>query len=385
MKKIIFGAPLIGQEEINEVVKTLKSGWIGTGPKCFQFENDFSSYTGAKFSLALNSCTSALHLSLIASGIGKGDEVITTPLTFNATVNSIWHTGAKPILVDINPETLNIDPQKIEKAITKKTKAIIPVHFGGLPCEMDAIKKIAKKYKLIIIEDAAHAIGARYKSKKIGNLGNLTCFSFYANKNITTAEGGMLTTDNKKIADKVKTLRLHGLSGDAWKRYNSKKIIYAETVYPGFKYNMTDIQASLGIWQLKKVEKFLKIREQYAKVYDKYLNDIPGIKLQYRPKDILKNRHALHLYVFILEDKKYQGKRDTIVQLLRKKGIGAAIHYEAIHLHKFYKNNLGYKKGDLPIAEFTGRNIISLPLTPKMNKDDVLYVAQETKKILTKL
>ncbi|MBU4332071.1 DegT/DnrJ/EryC1/StrS family aminotransferase [Patescibacteria group bacterium] len=382
MKKIIFGAPFIGDEEINEVVDTLKSGWIGTGPKCFRFEKNFAKYVGAKYALAVNSCTAALHLGLLVSNIGPGDEVITTPLTFAATVNVIKHVGARPILADIELKTLNINPNLIEAKITPKTKAIIPVHFGGLPCDMDKIKKIAKKYNLIIIEDAAHAVGAKYKGKKIGSFGNLTCFSFYANKNITTGEGGMITTNDEKIAEKIKILRLHGLSTDAWKRYESKKLILSEIIYPGYKYNMTDIQASLGLHQLNKINKFLKTREAYAKIYDNVFSKLDYLRLQYRPSDIQKNRHALHLYVLILDLSKFKFARNKIIEKLNTQGIGAAIHYKAIHLHPFYKKDLSYHIGDFPVSEKVSKATISLPLTPKMSGSDAQYVARTTEKVL---
>jgi dTDP-4-amino-4,6-dideoxygalactose transaminase len=376
MRKIIFGQPVISEDEINEVVDTLRSGWIGTGPKCMRFEQQFARYIGARNSLAVSSCTAALHLSLIVSGIKKDDEVITTPLTFAATLNSIWHIGARPVLVDVDPVTFNIDPTLIENAITEKTKAIIPVHFGGLACDMDEINRIAKKYRLVVIEDAAHAVGGVYEGKKIGSSVNLTCFSFYANKNITTAEGGMISFQEDRLADEIKTWRLHGLSGDAWRRYSSEELIISEAVCPGYKYNMTDLQASLGIWQLKKIDDFLVLRERYANIYDSYLKNISGISLQFRPADLSKNRHALHLYVVVLNKREYSDKRNKLVSMLRKEGIGAAIHYEAIHRHKFYKENLGYKKDSLPVSENIGANTISLPLTPAMTEDDVHFVAQ---------
>lgn len=383
MKKIIpFGAPVVEKEEIKEVINTLQSGWIGTGPKCQKFEKDFAKYTGAKYALAVNSCTAALHLSLLVSDIDSGNEVITTPLTFAATVNAIKHVGAKPVLVDIDSNTLNINPYLIEKKITSKTRAIIPVHFGGLPCVMDKIKKLAKKHNLIIIEDAAHATGAKYKGNKIGNLGNLTCFSFYANKNITTSEGGMITTNNRQLAEKIKILRLHGLSTGAWKRYKSKKLILSKIIYPGYKYNMTDIQASLGIHQLKKLEKFLKIREKYAKIYDSVFSKLDYLYLQHRPSNIKSDRHALCLYVLILDSSKFKLSRNKIVDKLRTKGIGAAIHYGTIHLHPFYKKDLSYHVGDFPISERVSNSIISLPLTPKMSIPDIKYVAKTTKKVL---
>jgi len=252
---LIFGSPYIEKTEIDEVVKCLKSGWIGTGPRVHQFENDFRNYIGSKYAVALNSCTAALHLSMLVSGLSKGDEVITTPMTFVATANAILHTGAKPVFVDVKKDTMNIDPSLIEKSITTKTKAILPVHFAGRPCEMDYIMELSKKNNLLVIEDAAHAIEAKYKNKKIGNIGDMTCFSFYVTKNLVTGEGGMLTTNKKQWADNVKKFGLHGLSADAWKRYSDEGFKHYECIFPGFKYNMTDIQASLGIHQLQRIVK----------------------------------------------------------------------------------------------------------------------------------
>lgn len=382
MKKIIFGEPLIQDEEIQEVVKTLRSGWIGTGSKVQQFEKQFAAYVGSSYALAVNSCTAALHLSLLAAGVKPGDEVITTPLTFAATVNTIWHCGARPVFVDVDPGTYNIDPKKIEGAITAKTKAILPVHFGGLPADLNAIKKIARRHNLMVIEDAAHAVGAIYKGMRIGSHGNLTCFSFYANKNITTGEGGMIATTSGAHIPFITMMRLHGLNVDAWKRYRTKKLILARIIYPGFKYNMTDLQASLGIWQLKKLEKFLSIRERYAQHYDNEFLKMPYVSLQYRPPKKSSDRHALHLYTLVLQKRKLKKTRDEIVKLLRSKGVGAAIHYDVVHLHPFYKKSLNHRSGNFPIAETIGSNIISLPLTPKMTLSDVFYTMRVTKNIL---
>ena len=247
---LVFGSPAIEQPEIDEVVKCLKSGWIGTGPRVNKFENRFKEYIGSKFALALNSCTAALHLAMTVSGVSQGDEVITTPMTFAATANAILHTGARPIFVDVEKETMNIDTNLIEKAITSKTKAILPVHFAGRPCKMDQIMKIAQKNNLLVIEDAAHAIEAKYKGKKIGNIGDMTCFSFYVTKNLVTGEGGMVTTNNEEMAKKIKMYGLHGMSKDAWTRFSDEGYKHYQVLFPGFKYNMTDIQASLGIHQI---------------------------------------------------------------------------------------------------------------------------------------
>lgn len=376
---LLFNAPFVGADEIQEVVDTLKSGWIGTGKKTYEFERKFAEYTGAKYAIALNSCTAALHLSLLASGIKQGDEAITSSFTFAATANVIIHAGAKPVFADIELDTLNIDPYDIEKKITNRTKAILPVHFAGLPCNLDAIRSIAKKHNLVVIEDAAHALGAKYNCKMIGNCGNLTCFSFYPNKNITTGEGGMVTTNNSKYAKLINIYRLHGLSSDAWCRFTSKDLIKAKIVYPGYKYNMTDISASIGIHQLEKLEKFIEKKEKIALVYDEGLKDIPGIKILKRQESNNATRHALHLYVVILDLKRFKVNRDMIVSALRVENIGAAIHYEAIHLHPYYKNNVDKK--ELPNSTFISKNIFSLPISSSMSEEDIKDVITAVKKV----
>ena len=379
-KFIVFGAPRIEKDEINEVVKTLKSGWIGTGPKTAKFEQILSSYAGAKYAIAVNSCTAALHLSMIAVGIGPGDEVIIPAMTFCATANAIIHTGAKPVFVDVKKSTMNIDPVFIEKAITKKTKAIIPVHFAGRPCEMDQILKIAKKHKLLIIEDAAHAIGAEYYNKKIGNIGDATCFSFYVTKNITTAEGGMIITNNKNFADKIKIYSLHGLTKDAWNRYSDEGYKHYQVVYSGFKYNMTDIQASLGIHQMKKIKKYQKIRDKYWKMYNEGLSGLP-LTLPAPPE---KNTiHAKHLYTILLDLDILKISRDEFMEKLYQKGIGTGVHYIALNLHPYYQKMLGYKKGDFPNAEYISERTVSLPFSPKLTPKDVNRILGKVKNILT--
>ncbi len=379
---VAFGEPSLGRDEIREVIDTIKSGWIGTGPKSKLFEQRFAQYVGTRHALAVNSCTAGLHLGLLALDVGPGDEVITTPLTFAATLNVILHVGATPVLADINNETLNIDPGEIEAEITERTKAIIPVHFGGLSCDMKRMIQIAKKYGLAILEDAAHAVGARYNGRMVGSFNTIASFSFYANKNITTAEGGMVTTNDRAIAGKIEILRLHGLSADAWKRYGTRNLIPSEVIWPGYKYNLTDLQASLGIHQLAKLEKFLTIRERYAKRYDLAFNNFDGLRLQYRPTNTNQDRHALHLYVLILDPRKFRVTRDQIVQALRTEGIGAAIHYKAIHRHYYYRKHLMYKKGSYPIAESVGDNILSLPLSPRMTSEEVGRVIHSTLRVL---
>jgi len=373
--------PLIGEEEQKEVAATLRSDWITTGPKTHAFENKFRKYIGSKYAIAVNSCTAGLHLSLVANNIGEGDEVITTPFTFAATANVIIHQKASPIFVDIKLDTYNIDPQKIEEKISKKTKAIIPVHYAGHPCEMNSILKLAKKYNLVVIEDAAHALGAIYRDKKIGTISGLTCFSFYATKNITTAEGGMITTDNNELADKIRMLSLHGISKDAWKRYSSKGHWYYEILYPGYKYNMTDIQASLGIHQLKKLSKFQKIRTELARLYTEAFKIMPEIV---EPKTKSGIIHAWHLYPIQINLDLLTISRDRFIDALRTENIGTSVHFIPIHLHPYYSKCFGLKRGDFPNAEYVYERIISLPLYPKMTLDDAKDVISAVKKVVEK-
>ncbi len=380
-KYIVFGSPLIGGNEIEEVVDTLKSGWLGTGPKVAKFEKLISQYIGAKYALALNSCTAGLHLSLLVCGIGPEDEVITAPLTFCATANVIVHTGAKPVFVDVNRETMNIDENRIEQAITKKTKAIMPVHMAGRPCEMDKILNIAKKHNLFIIEDAAHAIGAEYKGIKIGNISDLTCFSFYVTKNVVTGEGGMITTNNKDFADKIKVYALHGMSKDAWKRYSDDGYKHYEVIYPGYKYNMMDIQAAIGIHQIKKIEKYNKKRQKIWDFYNENLHNLPiTLPSQSNPKI----KHAKHLYTILIDKNKTGITRDKFMQELHLCGIGSGIHFRPIHLYKYYKEQWGYKNGDYPNAEYIGERTVSLPLSAKITESEAQKIVKTVREIILK-
>ncbi len=382
-KMILFGEPKIGEEEIEEVVATLRSGWIGTGPKTKEFENRFADYVGVRHAVAVSSCTGALHLSLFVSGIGPGDEVITTPLTFTATVNAIMHVGATPVFVDVDPETFNLDPERVEAKITPRTKAILPVHFGGLSNDMNALTTIARKHKLIVIEDAAHAVGGVYDGKKIGSSGNLTCFSFYANKNLTTAEGGMITLNDAGLKKKLEMLRLHGMEVDAWKRYKVTRLIHSRVIYPGFKYNLTDFQSSLGLHQLKKLEAFLTIRERYAAMYDEAFRELFGLRFQFRPTDLRNNRHALHLYVILLDLENLSVSRDEFVYALRMENIGAAIHYTALHMEPYYQKTFNLGAGNLPVAEWISERTLTLPLSPALSEDDIHNVIRGFKKVYT--
>jgi dTDP-4-amino-4,6-dideoxygalactose transaminase len=380
-KYLIFGSPLIEEPEIQEVVDTLRSGWLGTGPKVARFEDICKEYTGAKYVMALNSCTAGLHLSMIVTEIKSGDEVITTPLTFCSTANAIIHTGATPVFVDVEKETMNIDPEKIEEAITPRTRAIIPVHFGGRPCNMDAIMDIARQRDLIVIEDAAHCIEGWYKGKKIGNIGDMTCFSFYVTKNIVTGEGGMVTTNKEVWADKIKMYGLHGLSKDAWRRYSDEGFVHYQVIFPGFKYNMMDIQASLGIHQMKRVDTYLKRREEIWKMYNSAFSDFP-VFCPAQPEH--NTVHARHLYTLLIDIDKIKKTRNNVQQELHELNIGTGIHFISLHLHDYYRKTYGFKPDDFPNAKYISDRTISLPLSAKLTDEDVNDVIETVRKIVTK-
>ena len=378
-KFLTFGTPKIEEDEIQEVVDCLRSGWISTGPRVGKFQEMFSSYIGSKYALALNSCTAGLHLSMLAAGLGRGDEVITTPMTFAASANAIIHTGARPVFVDVELPSMNINPELIEEKITDKTRAIIPVHFCGRPCNMDMIMEIAKKHDLIVIEDAAHAVEAKYRGKKIGTIGDITVFSFYVTKNLVTGEGGMITTDNAEYAEKVEMYGLHGMSRGAWKRYSDDGYKHYQVVYPGFKYNMMDIQASMGIHQLKRIEACLKRREEIWCRYDEAFKDLP---LQIPPSVDKNIKHARHLYTILLNIDELKVDRDTVQQALHREKIGTGIHFISLHLHPYYHDTYGYKINDFPKALYVSERTVSLPLSANLNDDDVKDVIDAVRKVL---
>lgn len=363
-----FHRAWLGDEEINEVIDTLKSGWLTTGPKTHRFEEEFKKYIGCKHALGLNSCTAGLHLSVAAMGFDEGDEVITTPMTFPATANVVLHERLRPVFVDIEPGTLNMDAGKIEEKVTSRTRAILPVHFAGHPCDMDTIESVARKHNLVVIEDAAHALESSYKGRKIGNLGNLTSFSFYANKNITTGEGGMLTTNDDALADKIRVMRLHGLSKDAWKRFGKTGFSQWELHLPGYKYNMTDISAALGIHQLRKVEKFAQFRKQYTALYDEAFGTIPEL-------ETLVTRDyatpARHIYIVALRLERLTVDRDRFLNEIQERGIGVAVHYVALHLQPYFREKFSIRPQDFPRATEYSKRILTLPLYPKMSVEDV--------------
>ena len=370
---LVFGAPALEEDEIEEVVATLRSGWIGTGPKVKQFEEDFAAYKGVHSTqvAAVNSCTAALHLCMIAANIGPGDEVITTAMTFCATVNAIIHSGATPVLADIDPATMNIDPAEIECKITAKTKAILPVHFAGYPCDMAAIMDIADRHGLKVIEDCAHAIETEYKGQKAGTFGDFSCFSFYVTKNVVTGEGGMVIAKNEDDINRIKRLALHGMSQDAWHRFGDDGFKHYQVVECGYKYNMTDIQAALGIHQLARVdENWLKRHDIWSKYQDAFKN------LSVRcPINIDRDvRHAYHLYTILLDQKKLDFNRDDFLNFMIKHNIGTGVHYLSIPEHPFYQETFGWQPEDYPHAKHIGRKIISLPLSAKLQQQDVLDV-----------
>jgi dTDP-4-amino-4,6-dideoxygalactose transaminase len=377
-KFIRFGKPQLGKDEIRSINNVLQNSWIGTGTQCLNFESRFKKYKKSKYALTLNSCTAGLHLSLVSLGLKKGDEVITSSLTFCSTINSILIAGGKPVLVDIRPDTLNLNEELIEKKITKNTKFILPVHFAGMPCEMDKILKIAKKYKLYVVEDCAHAIESKYKNINTGTFGDTGCFSFYANKNITTGEGGMLITNNKKIHDICKTLRLHGMSIDAWKRFGykkTKKISYNsyDVIKIGYKYNMTDIMASMGIVQLRKINKMWK-RRKY--INDFYYNELKNLPLKFQVNKKYKVKHGYHLFTIIIDNN--DTKRENLLNYLNNKGIGATVHYNDLTEFSAYKK-IFKKKLDLPISKYVSKNIISLPIYPDLKEKEMKYVTNTVK------
>jgi len=376
---LVFGSPRIEEEEIQEVVHSLRTAWLGTGPKVAKFEEMFREYIGADYAVAVHSCTAALHLSMIVAGVKEGDEVITTPMTFCATTNSVIHTGATPVLADIDRNTLCISPGELKKKITSRTKAIIPVHFAGRACAMDEILSIANRANANVINDAAHSIETEYDEKKIGTLGSMTAYSFYATKNIVTGEGGMITTNDKDIADKLKIFALHGMTKDAWKRFSDSGYKHYEVVYPGFKYNMMDMQAAIGIHQLKRIEEYSERRKQIWETYMHAFSDLPV----FLPSPIEKNtRHALHLFTLLLDIDNLKITRDEFMNLLHKENIGSGVHYTALHLHPYYRERFGYQRGDFPNTEFVADRTISIPLSAKLTNEDVDDVITAVRKIL---
>lgn len=375
-----YALPMFGPEEEQEVLQALASGWITTGPRTKKLEEKLAGYIGARHAICVDSCTAALHLSLAALDLKPGDEVITTPITFCATANTILHAGGKVILADVECDTLNLSVAEVEKAITPRTKAIVPVHYAGHPCEMDDLMALAKKHNLKVIEDAAHAIGARYKGRMIGTIGDSTSFSFYATKNMTTAEGGAITLNDDEMAARIRILSLHGMSKDAWKRYTSAGSWYYEVVAPGFKYNMTDIEAALGLHQLDKLEGFCEARRQGAAFYDRSLDALDGGVFHFTPRPHVVT--VYHLYPIQLELEALTIDRARFIEELKAENIGTTVNFIPIHYHPYYRDTLGYPKGSFPVAERAYERLISLPLYPRMTATDLEQVMEAVRKVV---
>lgn len=378
-KALPYARQSLGDEELVAIKQALDSGWITTGPKVAEFEKGIAKRTGARHAVAVTSCTAALHLALSALGIGPGDEVVTTPLTFAATALAIMYAGAKPVLADIDDKTLNINPLEIEKKITPRTKALLPVHYGGNPCDMDAIMGIAKPRGLLVVEDAAHAIGATYKGREIGVFGNATCFSFHAVKNMTTAEGGAVTVADEGLAANLVAGRFFGITSDAWQRAASEKPWEYDVSEYGFKYNLTDIQAAMGLVQLGKLDSFLARRKEITEMYDKEFSALGELSLI---ENTTGAESARHLYVIRIRPERFKAGRDRLLAALRAEGISANVHYKPIHLHSFFAGKLDVNPGDFPVCEKAAEEIITLPLFPDMTDGDAGSVVEAVKKLV---
>jgi dTDP-4-amino-4,6-dideoxygalactose transaminase len=378
---LVFGEPVIGADEIDAVVENLRSKWVGTGPRVQEFQTAFAERVGARHAIATNSCTAALHLCMLASGIGAGDEVITTPMTFCATANAILHTGARPVFVDCDYRTGNIDTEQIVSKITPRTRAILPVHFAGHPCDMNEIRDVADRHDLTIIEDCAHAIEAKYEGKNCGTFGKAGAFSFYVTKNITTVEGGMIVTDDKEFADRLRILSLHGMSRDAWKRFSDTGYKHYSVVDCGYKYNMTDLAAALGLCQLAKIDMFHSRRVSIWRRYETELSDLPLVL----PAPVPDNwTHALHLYTVRLDTQQAGLSRDDFLCRLQALNIGTGVHYVGLQRHPLYQQ-FGCVPEDFPVSESISEQTLSLPLSAAMSDQDTDDVVAAVRHILREL
>ncbi|TET11910.1 DegT/DnrJ/EryC1/StrS family aminotransferase [Candidatus Aerophobetes bacterium] len=381
---LLFHRPYIAKDEIQEVIDTLKSGWLTTGPKTKQFEKEFASYIGSKHAITVNSGTAALHLALDAIGLKQGERVILPTMTFAATAEAVIYFRAKPVLVDCQKDTFNIDLDQVEEYLDKnpyKVKAIIPVHIAGQPCEMDRVLEIAKRFNLKVIEDAAHALSAKYKERVIGRIGDIAAFSFYVTKSITTGEGGMVTTDDNEYAEMIRKMSLHGISKDAWKRYTSEGSWYYEILRPGYKYNMTDIASAIGIHQLRKCDWFYEKRKEIAQMYTRAFKEMEEIQ-----EPVVKPyiQHAWHLYIIQLNLEKLTMDRARFIQEMKNRNIGTSVHFIPLHMHPYYRKMYGYKPEDFSGAKYVYERIVSLPIYPKMKKEDVEDVVWAVKDIVAK-
>lgn len=369
--QIPFHRADVNEEEVQAVSEVIRSGWLTMGTKTFEFERQFATYVGSRFAVAVSSCTAALHLCLEAAGIRAGDEVLVPVTTFTATAEVLTYLGARPVLVDIDPKTMNLDPADARRKVTSKTRAIIPVHFSGQPCDMEEVRALANIHDLHVIEDAAHALPSYYRGAKVGTLSELTAFSFYATKTLSTGEGGMITTDNEEYAQRMQMMRLHGISRDAWKRYSGEGSWYYEVLEMGFKYNMTDMQAALGIVQLSKCDGMNKKRKHIASTYTKAFHKIPVLDV---PQITAGNESSWHLYVLRLKSESLRIDRAKFIQELKSRGVGSSVHFIPLHFHPAYQERFEYKPGDFPNAEKEYDRCVSLPIYSGMTEEEVNYV-----------
>lgn len=377
---LVFGSPQIEEADIDEVAKVLRSKWLGTGPKVAEFERRFAAYKGRSAAVALNSCTAALHLSILALNLKPGDEVITTALTFCATVNAIIHAGAVPVLADVDPETMNLDPASVAATITPRTRAILPVHFAGRPCEMDPLMALAHKHDLKIVEDCAHAIETEYRGKKAGTIGNFGCFSFYVTKNLVTGEGGMVIGRDESALDRLRILGLHGMSKDAWRRFGDTGYVHYKVVEAGFKYNMMDIQGALGLQQLDRLEANWCRRME---IWDRYMRDFRNLPIGLPADPEPETRHGLHLFTVQIDEGAAGISRDDFLGAMTSRKIGTGVHYLSLGEHPFYQERFGWRPEDQPNAMKIGRSTVSLPLSAALTDDDVADVIAAVHDILT--
>lgn len=376
---LVFGAPLLQDEDIEEVIACLRSGWIGTGPRVARFEEMFREYKGSREAVALSSCTAALHLALVGLELGPGDEVLLPALTFVATANAVTHAGATPVFVDVDRVTQNVTAAAIEAAIGPRTRAVIVVHFAGRPCEMDAIVEVCQRRRLRLIEDCAHAIETEYHGRRAGTFGDVGCFSFYATKNVTTGEGGMLVTDDERLAARVRQLALHGMSKDAWKRFSDKRHVHYDVVEAGFKYNMMDLQAAMAIHQLPRIDAYWSRRCEIWERYREALADLPlGLPAPEEPQ----TRHARHLFTLIVDAARCGTSRDALLDGMIDRKIGVGVHYRALHLHPYYCERSSPRPGSLPNAEWISERTASIPLSPKLTDADVADVIEAVRSTL---
>jgi dTDP-4-amino-4,6-dideoxygalactose transaminase len=376
---IVFGQPQILEDEIAEVVACLRSGWIGTGPRVGRFERDFAAFKGVERAAAVGSCSAALHLSLGAARIEPGDEVITSALTFCSTVNSILHAGGRPVLADVDPRTMNLDPRDVAARITPRTRALVPVHFAGRPCAMDPLLEMASRHGLRVIEDCAHAIEADYHGKGTGTIGDFGCFSFYATKNLTTGEGGMVLARRPQDLDDISRLALQGLSKDAWSRFQDAGHKHSYAVHVGYKYNMMDLQAAIGIHQLRRLEGNWHRRAEICSRYQDALDDLP-VALPAAPEP--DTRHAFHLFTLLIDQSRAGISRDDFLDAMKRLGIGVGVHYLSIAEHPIYRELFGWQPEDWPAACRIGRQTISLPLSPKLTEADIERVIRAVRNTL---